>query len=44
LTKAAVDGLHRRLNLRREDVVGNFVEVRNENWSLGNGEAQYVQR
>lgn len=41
--KALVDGLHQRLNLRREDVVINLVEVKKENWSFGNGEAQYVQ-
>jgi 4-oxalocrotonate tautomerase len=41
--KAIVDGLHQRLNLRREDVFINLVEVKKENWSFGNGEAQYVQ-
>jgi 4-oxalocrotonate tautomerase len=41
--KAIADGLNSRLNLRREDVFINLVEVRKENWSFGNGEAQYAQ-
>lgn len=36
------DGLHARLGMRREDVLINLVEVRKENWSFGNGEAQYA--
>jgi 4-oxalocrotonate tautomerase len=40
--KAVVDGLHEKLGLRREDVVINLVEVKKENWSFGNGEAQYA--
>jgi len=40
--KAVADGLHQRLGLRREDVFINLVEVTKENWSFGNGEAQYV--
>jgi phenylpyruvate tautomerase PptA (4-oxalocrotonate tautomerase family) len=40
--KALVDGLHERLGLRRDDVVINLVEVKKENWSMGNGEAQYA--
>jgi hypothetical protein len=28
--------------VRREDVLINLVEVGKENWSFGNGEAQYV--
>jgi 4-oxalocrotonate tautomerase len=40
--KAVVDGLHERLGLRREDVFINLVEVTKENWSFGNGVAQYV--
>jgi len=40
--KAIADGLHDRLKLRREDVVINLVEVKKENWSFGNGEAQYA--
>jgi phenylpyruvate tautomerase PptA (4-oxalocrotonate tautomerase family) len=40
--KAVADGLHERLGLRRQDVVINLVEVKKENWSFGNGEAQYA--
>jgi len=40
--KAVADGLHERLGLRREDVFINLVEVPKENWSFGNGEAQYA--
>jgi 4-oxalocrotonate tautomerase len=40
--KAVVDGLHERLGIRREDVLINLVEVKKENWSFGNGEAQYA--
>jgi 4-oxalocrotonate tautomerase len=41
--KAVADGLHERLRVRREDVFINLVEVKKENWSFGNGEAQYAQ-
>ncbi len=41
--KRITDGLHERLGLRREDVFINLVEVAKENWSFGNGEAQYVK-
>jgi 4-oxalocrotonate tautomerase len=41
--KAVADGLHQRLGVRREDVFINLVEVKKENWSFGNGEAQYAQ-
>ncbi|MEJ0092882.1 MAG: tautomerase family protein [Methylocella sp.] len=40
--KAVADGLHQRLALRPEDVVITLVEVRKENWSFGNGVAQYA--
>ena len=40
--KAVVDGLHERVGLRREDVFINLVEVKKENWSFGNGIAQYA--
>ncbi len=40
--KAVADGLHEKLKLRREDVFINLVEVAKENWSFGNGEAQYA--
>jgi len=40
--KAVADGLHARIGLRREDVFISLVEVKKENWSFGNGEAQYA--
>ena len=40
--KAIADGLHARLGLRREDVLIALVEVKKENWSFGNGDAQYA--
>ncbi len=36
------DGLHAAVGIRREDVFINLVEVKKENWSFGNGQAQYV--
>jgi phenylpyruvate tautomerase PptA (4-oxalocrotonate tautomerase family) len=41
--KAVADGLHQRIGLRREDVFINLVEVKKENWSFGDGEAQYAK-
>ena len=40
LYKAIVDGLAGKLSLRREDVFINFVGVKKENWSFGNGIAR----
>jgi 4-oxalocrotonate tautomerase len=40
--KAVADGLHARVGLRREDVFISLIEVKKENWSFGNGEAQYA--
>jgi phenylpyruvate tautomerase PptA (4-oxalocrotonate tautomerase family) len=40
--KAVADGLHQSLKVRKEDVLINLVEVPKENWSFGNGEAQYA--
>jgi 4-oxalocrotonate tautomerase len=40
--KAVADGLQEGVKLRREDVFINLVEVHKEDWSFGNGEAQYV--
>ncbi len=42
LYKAIADRLNSRLSVRRQDVFINLVEVKKENWSFGNGEAQYV--
>ena len=41
--KALSEGLHARVGLRREDLFISLVEVPKENWSFGNGEAQYAQ-
>jgi 4-oxalocrotonate tautomerase len=41
--KAVADDLHEGLKLRKEDVLINLVEVPKENWSFGNGEAQYAK-
>jgi 4-oxalocrotonate tautomerase len=41
--KAVADGLHEALKLRGEDILINLVEVPKENWSFGNGEAQYAK-
>ena len=40
--KAVADGLHESLKLHREDVFISLVEVSKENWSFGNGQAQYA--
>jgi 4-oxalocrotonate tautomerase len=41
--QALSEGLHARVGLRREDLFVSLVEVPKENWSFGNGEAQYAQ-
>lgn len=40
--KAVADGLHDRAHMRTEDVFISLVEVKKENWSFGNGLAQYA--
>src|SRR4029077_14409361 len=40
--KRVADLLHAEAGLRKEDVMINLVEVSKENWSFGNGEAQYA--
>ena len=40
--KTLAERLHQELNVRMEDVVINLVEVKKENWSFGNGIAQYA--
>jgi 4-oxalocrotonate tautomerase len=42
LYRAIADGLRDRAGIRIEDVFVNLVEVKKENWSFGNGEAQYA--
>jgi 4-oxalocrotonate tautomerase len=42
LYKAIADGLAKSPGIRPQDVLINLVEVKKENWSYGNGIAQYV--
>jgi len=42
LYRRIVDLLADNPGLRREDVFINIVEAKRENWSFGNGEAQYA--
>ena len=42
LYRAIADGLQRAIRLRPQDVFIDLVEVKKENWSFGNGEAQYA--
>jgi 4-oxalocrotonate tautomerase len=42
LYAAIADNLTRDPGLRREDILINLVEVKKENWSFGNGIAQYA--
>lgn len=42
LYKAVAGGLHAAVGLRYEDVFISLVEVKKENWSFGNGIAQYA--
>ena len=42
LYKRIAEMLEKELNLRKEDVLINLVEAPKENWSFGNGEAQYA--
>jgi phenylpyruvate tautomerase PptA (4-oxalocrotonate tautomerase family) len=41
--KKVAESLHRELGLDKEDIFLNLVEVKKENWSFGNGVAQYAQ-
>ena len=43
LYKTVADKLNSQLNVRKEDVFINLVEVNKENWSFGNGIAQYAE-
>jgi 4-oxalocrotonate tautomerase len=43
LYKAIAEGLSQSLGIRTEDVFVNLVEVKKENWSFGNGVAQYAE-
>jgi 4-oxalocrotonate tautomerase len=42
LYKAIAEGLSEQLGVRLEDVFITLAEVKKENWSFGNGEAQYA--
>jgi 4-oxalocrotonate tautomerase len=42
LYKAIADGLAKSPGIRPQDVLINLVEVKKENWSFGNGVAQYA--
>jgi 4-oxalocrotonate tautomerase len=41
--KTLAERLNRELKIRMEDVFVSLIEVRKENWSFGNGVAQYAQ-
>ncbi|WP_016896692.1 tautomerase family protein [Aerococcus viridans] len=43
LYKTVADNLNNQLDIRKEDVFINLVEVNKENWSFGNGIAQYAE-
>ena len=40
--RRVADDLHAAVGVRREDVIISLIEVAKENWSFGNGEAQYA--
>ena len=42
LFKTIAEGLKAAVGVRLEDVLINLVEVKKENWSFGNGVAQYA--
>ena len=42
LYRALAEGLNKELAVRKEDVFISLVEVKKENWSFGNGIAQYA--
>ncbi len=41
--KQLAERLHAELGIRMEDVFINLIEVKKENWSFGNGIAQYAE-
>lgn len=41
--KIVAERLHKELGLSKEDIFINLVEVKKENWSFGNGVAQYAK-
>ena len=42
LYKAIAEGLHKAVGVSEQDVFVSLVEVKRENWSFGNGIAQYA--
>ena len=44
LYKRIAEDLNKELNIRKEDVFIGLVEVAKENWSFGNGQAQYASK
>jgi phenylpyruvate tautomerase PptA (4-oxalocrotonate tautomerase family) len=40
--KTLTERVNQELGLRLEDILINLVEVKKENWSFGNGDAQYA--
>ena len=44
LYKKIAEELHTKLHIRKEDAFIGLVEVDKENWSFGNGEAQYAPK
>ncbi len=40
--KVIAEGLQKAVGLKPQDVLISLVEVRKENWSFGNGVAQYA--
>lgn len=42
LYRAIATGIHKAINVDIQDVFISLVEVKKENWSFGNGEAQYA--
>jgi phenylpyruvate tautomerase PptA (4-oxalocrotonate tautomerase family) len=41
--KQLAERLHAELDIRMEDVFISLIEVKKENWSFGNGSAQYAE-
>ncbi|WP_305989764.1 tautomerase family protein [Roseibium sp. MMSF_3544] len=44
LLRRIADGLEKNVGVRPEDIFVNLVETKLENWSLGHGIAQYVEK
>jgi 4-oxalocrotonate tautomerase len=44
LFAAIAEGFEKQAGARRQDVFISLVEIPRENWSFGNGEAQYAAR